>query len=60
MLLQHAYKTELKLNNRERILLAGCAGAARFAYNWGLRQKIDAYAATGKSPSYYELHRQLN
>jgi hypothetical protein len=25
-----------------------------------LRQKIDAYAATGRSPSYYELHRQLN
>lgn len=60
MLVQRAYKTELKLNNRERTLLAGCAGAARFAYNWGLRQKIDAYAATGKSPSYYELHRQLN
>lgn len=60
MLVQRAYKTELKLNNRERTLLAGCAGAARFAYNWGLRQKIDAYAATGKSPSTYELHRQLN
>jgi putative transposase len=60
MLVPRAYKTELKLNNRERTLLAGCAGAARFAYNWGLRQKIDAYAATGKSPSYYELHRQLN
>ena len=60
MLVQRAYKTELKLNNRERTLLTGCAGAARFAYNWGLRQKIDADAATGQSPSYYELHRQLN
>ena len=39
MLVQRAYKTELKLNNRERTLLAGCAGAARFAYNWGLTRK---------------------
>ncbi len=60
MKIQRAYRTELKVNNRERTLLAGCAGTARFAYNWGLRQKIDAYAATGKSPSYPELHRKLN
>ena len=60
MLIQRAYKTALHLNNQERTLLTGCAGTARFAYNWGLRQKIDAYEATGKSPNYYELHRQLN
>ncbi|MFO7679224.1 MAG: transposase [Chloroflexota bacterium] len=60
MIVQRAYKTELKLNNQERTLLTGCAGAARFAYNWGLRQSIDAYEATGKRPSYPELHRQLN
>lgn len=60
MPIYRAYKTELKLNNRERTLLAGCAGAARFAFNWGLRQKIDEYAATGKGPNYYELHRRLN
>jgi len=46
MLIYRAYKTGLKLNNRERTLLAGCAGTARFAFNWGLRQKIDEYAAT--------------
>lgn len=34
MIIARAYKTELKLNNRERTLLTGCAGAARFAYNW--------------------------
>ena len=60
MQIQRAYKTELKLNNQERRLLAGCAGAARYVWNWGLRQKIDEYEATGKSPSYYELHRRLN
>jgi putative transposase len=60
MHIQRAYKTELKLNNKERSLLAGCAGAARYVWNWGLRQKIEEYEATGKSPTYYELHRQLN
>ena len=60
MLVQRAYKTELQLNNREQRLLRGCAGAARYVWNWGLRQKIDAYEATGKSPNTYELHRQLN
>jgi putative transposase len=60
MQIQRAYKTELKLNNKERSLLSGCAGAARYVWNWGLRQKIDEYEATGKSPSYYELHRRLN
>ena len=60
MKIQRAYKTELKVNNRERTLLTACAGTARFTFNWGLRQKIDSYEATGKSPSYYELHRQLN
>jgi hypothetical protein len=35
MHIQRAYKTELKLNNKERSLLAGCAGAARYVWNWG-------------------------
>jgi transposase len=60
MRIHRAYKTELKLNNKEKTLLARCAGTARYAYNWGLRIKIDEYEATGKSPNYYELHRRLN
>lgn len=32
------FKTELKLNNQQRTLLAKSAGTARFAYNWGLTQ----------------------
>ncbi|MCI0581189.1 MAG: transposase [Chloroflexi bacterium] len=60
MHVQRAYKTELKPNNQQQTLLLGCTGAARFVYNWGLRQKIDEYQASGKSPSFYELHRRLN
>ena len=32
----YAIKLELKLNNKERSRLAGCAGFARFVYNFGL------------------------
>ncbi|WP_107668349.1 RNA-guided endonuclease TnpB family protein [Cyanothece sp. BG0011] len=31
-----SFKTELKLNNKQRSLMAQHAGCARFAYNWGL------------------------
>jgi putative transposase len=54
------YKTELDLNNRQRTACAKHAGAARYAYNWGLRRKIDTYEATGKSPTAIDLHRELN
>jgi putative transposase len=54
------YKTELDLNDRQRTACAKHAGTARYAYNWGLRRKIDAYEATGTSPSAIDLHRELN
>jgi putative transposase len=55
-----AYKTELDLNDREITACKRHAGAARFAYNWGLARKQEAYAATGTSPSAIDLHRELN
>jgi len=36
------------------------AGARRWAYNWGLRRKIEEYERTGKSPRAQALHRELN
>ena len=36
MLVTQAYRFELDPNNKCRSALAGHAGAARFAYNWGL------------------------
>ncbi|GAH38544.1 unnamed protein product, partial [marine sediment metagenome] len=32
----------------QRTLLAKHAGCARFAYNWGLSQRIKEYKETGK------------
>lgn len=60
MIHQKGYKTELNLNNTQRTLCLKSAGASRFAYNWGLRIKIDEYEKTGKSPNAIELHRRLN
>uniref|UniRef100_A0A6M3M850 Putative transposase n=1 Tax=viral metagenome TaxID=1070528 RepID=A0A6M3M850_9ZZZZ len=55
-----SYKTELDPTNVQRTAFLKHAGAARWAYNWGLRRKIEAYEATGKSPSAIDLHRELN
>src|SRR5258707_1491352 len=55
-----AYKTELDLTDRQVTACKRHAGAARFAYNWGLARKQEAYKATGKSPSAIDLHRELN
>ena len=54
------YKTELNLNNSQRTACLKHAGAARFAYNWGLAHKQAAYKAGVKVPSAIDLHRELN
>ncbi|HEY7351094.1 MAG TPA: RNA-guided endonuclease TnpB family protein [Ktedonobacterales bacterium] len=60
MLVTRAYKTELDLNNEQVTACKQHAGAARYAYNWGLKVKQAHYQATGKSPYAIELHRELN
>jgi putative transposase len=60
MRIQRAYKTELALNNEQITACRKHAGAARWAYNWGLACKQEAYRATGTSPSAIDLHRELN
>ena len=55
-----AYTTELDLNDQQVTACKGHAGAARYAYNWGLARKQDSYRATGTSPSAIDLHRELN
>ncbi len=60
MLVQRAYKTELDLNDRQVTACRQHAGAARWAYNWGLQVKQERYKATRKSPTAIDLHRELN
>jgi putative transposase len=41
--IHRGYRYELDPNNRQRTLLAKHAGCARFAYNWGLKQRIKLF-----------------
>ena len=43
MLVNKAYRYELDPNNRQRSFLHRHAGVARFAYNWGLEQRITLF-----------------
>jgi putative transposase len=60
MLVQRAYKSELDLTDRQITACKQHAGAARWAYNWGLQVKQERYKAIKKSPTAIELHRELN
>lgn len=46
MLVHQAFRFELDPNNQARSALSSHAGAARFAYNWGLATVIEATAAS--------------
>lgn len=43
MIINRAYRYELYPNVEQRTLLAKYAGAARFAFNWGLARRIEQY-----------------
>jgi putative transposase len=60
MIVLRAFKTELDLNNSQKTTCTQHAGAARWAYNWGLARKIEAYHAGEKTPTAIDLHRELN
>jgi len=53
-------KTRLEPNKTQRAALINHAGAARFAYNWGLTVRSQAYAADKTSLNAISLHRLLN
>ena len=59
MLVNKAYKVELHPNNKQRNALARSAGCARFAYNWGLNQRIELYKLEKKSTTAYTQHKDL-
>ncbi|GHO64800.1 transposase [Ktedonobacter sp. SOSP1-52] len=54
------YRVELNLNNVQQTLCRKHAGASRWAYNYGLRRKQEAYKAGQKTPTAIDLHREIN
>jgi putative transposase len=60
MIINCAYRYELKPNHAQELLFAKHAGTARFAYNWGLSQRIALYEQDKKYTNAIEQHRLLN
>jgi len=60
MIVLRAFKAELDLNNKQKTACVRHAGAARFAYNWGLARKQQAFTNGEKIPSAIDCHRELN
>lgn len=60
MKILRAYKTEIAVNNRQKTLLSQHVGCARWAYNFALARKKEAFDKKEKIPNAIELHRELN
>jgi putative transposase len=60
MIVKRGYQAELDLNNEQVTLARKHCGAARWAYNYGLRRKQEAYKAGEKTPYAPDLHREIN
>lgn len=55
-----AYKVQLNPNNRQITLMKMNCGAARWAFNYALNIKKDAFDKKEKIPNNIALHRELN
>jgi putative transposase len=53
------YKTELDPTSEQYVLFCQYAGAARYAYNYGLARKQEAYKAGQPTPYAHDLQREL-
>jgi putative transposase len=53
------YKTELDPTAEQCVLLCQCTGASRFAYNYGLARKQEAYQNRQPTPYANDLQREL-
>ena len=58
MIRRRAYKAELDPNDRQRSALLRHAGAARFAWNWGLARKMEAWKNGETALTAIDLHRE--
>ncbi|MFX0185613.1 MAG: RNA-guided endonuclease InsQ/TnpB family protein [Candidatus Hodarchaeota archaeon] len=63
MLRTRGYRYELRVNNKERTLLAKCAGISRFAWNWGLAARTQRYQTHTEATRHTDAmtqHKELN
>lgn len=60
MKVNRAYRYELNPNKANYISFLKHAGVARFAFNWGLKKRIELYEREGKSTNAIAQHKELN
>lgn len=59
MLVVKSHKIQLLPNNVQKAKFISWCSVARWAYNFGLERRIEAYKATGKSPGAYALSKEV-
>lgn len=59
MIINRAYKTKLRPTKAQLRYFVGCAGAARFVFNWALSDRKAMFEAGGK-PNKFEQKRRFN
>lgn len=59
MKVTRGYKTELDPTSAQSILLCRCAGTARYAFNYGLARKGEAYKNGERTPTAIDLQKEL-
>lgn len=59
MQVTRGYRTELDPTKAQRILFHKCAGVARFAYNYALARKQEAYQQGERMPSAIDVQKEL-
>lgn len=55
-----AYKTQVYPNNSQLTKIRKNFGAARWAYNFAIQKKKEAFENKAKTPNNIELHREIN
>jgi hypothetical protein len=60
MIVRQAFRYELAPTPVQRLALVRHAGAARWAWNWGLAVRLKAYRRRGETLNAVALHRLLN
>ena len=58
-MINRAYKTQLDVNNSQQTLLLQHIGCARWAFNWALNKKKEAFDRKEKIPNAMDLHKEL-
>ena len=59
MIVNRAYKVEIKPNNIQKTFLNKSFGSSRYAYNWGLNLSIERYEQGEKYLGAIGLHKEL-